>query len=47
MRLSGSLAIPAAVEVDITVSAGEVGVGVVRRSLKQISGERLVRAEGR
>jgi hypothetical protein len=31
--------------VDITASAGEVGVGVVHQSPKQISGGRLVRAE--
>ena len=45
MRLTGSSAIPAAVEVDLTVAAGEVGVSVVHRDFKQISGERLVRAE--
>ena len=45
MRLSGSSAIPAAVEVDMTVAAGEVGVGVLHRDFNQISGERLVRVE--
>lgn len=45
MRLTGSSAIPAAVEVDLTIAAGEVGVCVVHRDFKQISGERLVRAE--
>jgi FkbM family methyltransferase len=43
--LSTSSAVPAAVDVDITVTAGEVGVGVVHRDLKRVSGERLVRAE--
>lgn len=45
MSPSGDSAIPAAVEVDIIVSAGEVGVGVFHRDFKQISGERLVRAD--
>jgi hypothetical protein len=45
MRLTASSAIPAAVEVDLTVVAGEVGVCVVHRDFKQISGERLVRAK--
>ena len=45
MRLISSSEIPAAVEVDMTVTAGEVGVGVVHRDLKHVSGERLVRAE--
>lgn len=32
-------------EVDLTVAAGEVGVCVVHRDFKQISGKRVVRAE--
>jgi FkbM family methyltransferase len=43
-RLSGASPIPAAMEVDMTVTAGEVSVGVLNRDYWQISGERLVRA---
>jgi FkbM family methyltransferase len=43
-RLSGSSAIPAALEVEMTVAAGEVGVGFLHRDFRQVSGEQLVKA---
>jgi hypothetical protein len=44
-RLSGSSAIPASLDVDITVTTGQVGVGVIHQDFTQILGERLVRVE--
>ena len=43
-RIPGTTAMPAAVEIQVYVDNGEVGLGLVSNDMRKISGERLVRA---